>query len=336
MVHFDPDADFPYQEEAKAFIITNLPDDCRSIAEYVERLEDEKHGKRRAKRAELDRLAKEVEDRRVRWYQAQKALDEAKVVDQSHRDHVAKLKALYDDADARLLKLQKQNEKANVITVGKRAKPGDMGAVQLYRHARKKWGVPQRLSDAKLPKDASLEMLDKTRRKIEGNYQRIHDVQNARLPAEEGQARFKRAFEYEMSKHSPLFWGEFLTQHYNENGRELAVNADVPMDSLLKNAMREMMLSFAFNRIRELSERHSSKGELISYQERRAEIAKLRAEIDKLEIEEGRIIRALAAKGQFVALRNNTKNLDAIFGVEVDHDEIARRKAAAEADSKAA
>jgi hypothetical protein len=313
---------------AESLIYSNLSDGARECLEAMradaDRIRDEA-------RADSDRqaaLARDFMEAETHLRNVQRAYDEAPNATREHLRTVEAAKNVRDSKAARLDAHQKKRDKKSES----RAKAKTLSFETVENHARKHWHVPMRdIPHAPLPDaDATPEALEAVRAKIAAGHAAIKAAQKAPLTVVEAFQGFKRRIESELkNKAGNTGVGGFFHVDYDERGGLLPYSPTINIERIALLSMREMILSWGENRLREIGDLHSFDGKkALSHAQRKKQIQKLRAEIDKLEIEEGRYLRALAAKGVFVPLRADTVSLNAVLGIEPDTDAIASRKLA--------
>jgi hypothetical protein len=318
--------------DAEALVFSNLPLAARDYVEQWRAAEDRIRDEQRVDADRQQVLARELMEAENHLRTVQRAYDDAPNATSKDLQFVKSQEAVRDSKKARLDKHQQATEKkrdarAKSRTLSWQEKGED--------HARKRWHVPHRdIPGAPLPEaNATIDALEGVRGKITAANAAIKAAQKAPLTVVEAFQAFKRRIESELkNKAGTTGLGGFFHVDYNERGDLLPYSPTINIERIGLLSLRELILSWGENRLREIGDLHAFDCKKpLSHAQRKKQIQKLRAEIDKLEIEEGRVIRALAAKGVFVPLRADTVSLNAVLGIEPDTDAIASRKLATEA-----
>lgn len=317
--------------DAEALIYGNLPLAARDYLERMRAAEDSIRAEGLSNHETQQRLYREFQEAEDQLRRVQRAYEDAPNASEKDRDYVASQIAIRDSKRARLDAHQKKMDAKQAA----RAKAPGFPFEKVETHARKHWHVPHKdIPHAPLPEaEATLENLEAIRGKFGTAYAAIKAAQDAPSTVVEAFQRFKPAVESALKQKSArTSLGGFFRNVYDADGRPMPYMPVIDIDRLAVLATREMILSWGENKLREIADLHSFDNKKpLSAAARKKKIAAARAEIDKLELEEGRVLRALAAKGVFVPLRSNTANINSVLGIEPDAEAIASRKLANEA-----
>jgi hypothetical protein len=322
-------------DKVELFKSKNAPLAVKAIFDAHEQAEREKVEKSRADSEMAARLEREVlkEQRDLNhneaWFAERKEVspDDIEFIESCR----AKLKAAKERRDKHQKKMQKKRTARDGVA--------PMPVEQLHKLIVQLFHRPMKSIDFKSGKDgeATIESLTKIFDKMAEHRKEIQEAQDAFLPTDEAFDDFKRDIDRKLKRFDTNPFGEYFRVRYLDGDPRKPQPAQVTlnMENLAMRAVREMILSYGMNVIRAGGERRAFEGEPLSRAERSKIIAEHFAAIDELELSEGRIRRALALKGVFVAVRADTVNLLSVLGVEFDA-EAARRKLAENKAAQAA
>jgi hypothetical protein len=257
-------------------------------------------------------------------------LAEAKSVSPHDQDFVKASRARRDAAKERCDKHQRKMEKKRMARANG-AMTGDDLKKLIVRHLHRPMKPIE--FEPVADSDATTEALSKIVKAMADERNAIAEAQAAFLPSHEAFDDFKRDVDRRLSRYHTNPLVEYFHVRYQDDDPRKPQPPQVTLniEHLAMRAVRELILSFGENVFRDLGERLAFEGEPLGRAERKKVIAGHLAAIDALELEEGRIRRALAMKGIFIPLRADTVNILSVLGVEFDAKEAERRERAASA-----
>lgn len=203
--------------------------------------------------------------------------------------------------------------------------------------AKRKFEAPHKVRDVKLPKGTTLESV---RNRLKEAAAEIVDSMKRPLPFKEARERVVADLDRQLKKRRG-FGGileSIFVRYRNDDPSQPFEQTDMglKLENIMLAGIRGHCMAAIDERLKSAFETRFDFENPIGRKERAKLIAKLQAEIDDLEWQEGALIRAAIERGERVLLRPDTKNLSAVLGLIPDTDEIARRASAAKAAAAAA